>query len=54
MATSQQEFLDGIDRALAEKADPERRQARIAVAKENSWDNRVRTILEHPALGMTQ
>ncbi len=54
LATNQQEFLEGIDQALAEKEDPERRQARIAVAKDNSWDNRVRTILEQPALGMTQ
>ena len=48
LAKDKDEFLQQLAMALAQKDDPELIARRIALAKGNSWDQRVETILRHP------
>jgi glycosyltransferase involved in cell wall biosynthesis len=47
LARNAAEFLNQIDRALVERHDPEKIARRHDLAKANSWDFRVKTILAH-------
>lgn len=45
LARDHDEFLRGLDEALAERPDPALREARLTLARENSWDGRVEALL---------
>ena len=53
LARDADEFLQQLENALAQKDDPKLAARRIALAKSNSWDQRVETILQHPVFVCT-
>jgi hypothetical protein len=46
MADSKEAFLEAVERVLADKQD-EKRSLRVASARENDWEKRISTLLNH-------
>ena len=48
LARTRDDFLPLLERALVEKPSPELIERRLRFARENSWDSRIQSLLQHP------